>query len=218
MASLKIVIIRHAQSEGNHAGRMMGQLDDGLTAEGRNQARCLADHLGQTSDSPTAIYSSPLTRAAETADILAAPFNLEVHHWDALQELHAGVFEGLTWREAQEQHPHLCQSLETSTRWIPIPNAESPYDAYQRAIGVWNDLFAEHRNGDYVWLISHAGVMQHLISVVLGGDRTWGLHIPNTSLFEFWLDHERWFTHGCDRWNTELWRIRRFNDTQHLPQ
>ena len=43
-----------------------------------------------------------------------------------LQEFDAGILTGLTWREAQQQYPDLCQALETSHDWVPIPHAETP--------------------------------------------------------------------------------------------
>ncbi|MEB3209720.1 MAG: histidine phosphatase family protein [Leptolyngbyaceae bacterium] len=213
---LKVLIIRHALSSGNESGRMMGQLEDELTDGGQHQARLLAQHLLQEDGCPTAIYSSPIGRAAQTAQLLAEPLGMEVQYRDDLKELHGGIFQGLTWVQAQQRYPQLCEQLGRSRSWLPIPHAESPEDGYQRATRFLQEVLSRHSNGDRLWVISHAGLIQHLVAAILGGDRTWGLSIPNTSMFEFWVDRERWFTLGQDRRNTELWKIRRFNDVRHL--
>lgn len=218
MSWLKILMIRHGMSLGNQAGRMMGQLDDALSPEGERQAQQLAAYLVQYAGRPTAIYSSPLERAAQTAACLAEPLNMTVTYHVGLKELHGGIFQGLTWAEAKQRYPQKCKQLESSLGWIPVPEAESPQDGYQRAIHVLRELTSRHANGDDIWVVSHAGLMQHLISALLGSDRSWGMAIAHTSMFEFWIDHDRWSDHGPDRWNTERWKIRRFNDTEHLDQ
>ncbi len=243
MPLLKLLIIRHGFSEGNRDRRMMGHLDDALTSEGVIQVQALAHRLVAECCMPTAIYSSPLRRAAQTAELLlasvleirsfhepeqSAAVGLEpqplpvdratplIQFCDELKEFQNGIFQGLTWAEAQQQYPQLCQQLETSMDWIAIPGAESLQDGRMRAREFVQALLTQHSGGDVVWVISHEWLMQHLIAEVMGCDRTWGLSIPNTSVFEFWLDRQRWFTHGQNQWNAELWKIRRFNDTSHL--
>ncbi|MEM9450963.1 MAG: histidine phosphatase family protein [Cyanobacteria bacterium P01_E01_bin.6] len=217
MVWLRILLIRHALSFGNTTRQMMGQLDDRLVPEGVVQAHHLLSHLAEHGDKPTMLYSSPIARAAQTAEILAAPFGVDIHYCADLKELHNGIFQGLTWHQAMQHHGQLCQRLEASMDWVPIPGSESPQEGRERANRCIQYWLANHSNGDYIWVVSHAGLMQHLISAFLSSDRTWGLSIPNTSVFEFWGDRQRWFSHGQNRWNTELWKIHRFNDTRHLP-
>ncbi|WP_390883460.1 hypothetical protein [Kovacikia minuta] len=54
--------------------------------------------------------------------------------------------------------------------------------------------------------------MQHLVAELLGCDRSWRLRVGNTALFEFWVDQSRWHRQDQNRFNTDLWQIRRFND------
>lgn len=141
-----------------------------------------------------------------------------------LCEFQNGIFQGLTWVEAKAQYPELCHQLESTPDWLPIPEAETPLDARVRSRRFWDRLFAETDNGDRVWVISHSWILQHLIAELLGCDRTWRIHSTNTGLFEFHLDRDRWEPalipiHGQippNRYNTELWKIRRFDDAQHL--
>lgn len=135
---------------------------------------------------------------------------------DDLKEYDAGIFTGLTWAEARDRHPDLCHQLETSLDWQPIPQAETIEQGHNRAQRVVDGLIERHRNGDRILVISHHWILQHVIACLMGCDRAWGLPMANTAMFEFWLDRDRWPQPGPNRFNTELWRIRCFNDTTHL--
>lgn len=240
MAYLKILLIRHGQSQGNVEGRMEGWSSTGLTDLGRKQTQQLGQRLAQENKQPTYIYCSPLQRATETLAAMASALWATteipipeistskipipeipvptVFHND-LREKHQGIFTGLTWAEAQTQYPDLCQRLETSLDWIPIPNAETPQAGHQRAQRFANDLL-QHRNGDQVWVISHQWILQQILACLLGCERTWGIPFSHTAVTELWLDRDRWFeTDPYQRLNTELWRIQRLNDQTHIsPQ
>ncbi len=212
---LKLLIIRHAQSTGNVDRRMQGQGDYPLTDLGRTQAQKLAQHLR---DAPTAIYSSPLQRTIDTAEILRTALSTPppIELTPELAEYQNGIFQGLTWAEAQAQYPELCNQLETTLDWIPVPGAETLRQARDRVERLVNYLLLTHRNGDRLWLVSHGWIMQQLIAALLGSDRSWRIHIKNTAHFEFWIDQSRWHRPDDDRLNTDLWQIVRFNEVSHL--
>ncbi len=215
-AFLKLVIIRHAQSTGNVDRRMQGQGDYPLTDCGRTQAQKLAQQLQDFP--PTAIYSSPLQRTIDTAEILrqglssAPPIQLTPE----LAEHQNGIFQGLTWAAAEAQYPELCAQLEASMDWIPVPGAETLRQARDRVERLVDYLLLNHRNGDRVWLVSHGWIMQQLIAALLGSNRSWRMTIKNTAYFEFWIDQSCWYRSDDDRLNTERWQIVRFNDVSHL--
>ena len=240
MAYLNILLMRHGQSQGNVEGRMEGWSSTGLTDLGRKQAQCLGQRLAKENRQPTHIYCSPLQRATETlaamaselwatAEIPAPAIPIPalpipaipvptVFHND-LRENHQGILTGLTWAEAQANYPDLCQRLETSLDWLPIPGAESWLEGHQRAQRFVEDLL-QHHNGDQIWVISHQWILQHILACLLGCERTWGIPLSHTAITELWLDRDRWFEPDLNqRLNTELWRIQRFNDQSHIsPQ
>jgi broad specificity phosphatase PhoE len=133
-----------------------------------------------------------------------------------LQEFQAGILTGLTWAEAQQRYPDLCEALETSLDWLPIPQAETPLQGRQRAEAFITQLIRRHRNGDAVWVVAHQWILEHLIAALLGSDRTWQITMPNTALFEFWLDCDRWAQTDMARHTSTLWQIQRFNECPHL--
>lgn len=211
---LKLLFIRHAESVGNAQGRMMGQRHDPLTSLGQEQAQALASGLAH--HQPSHIYVSPLQRAVETADILhhglTTPAPLT--YLAELQEFQNGIFAGLTWVEAQERYPNCCQQLTASRDWIAIPEAETLQSGRDRAQSVVDRLLT-HCNGELIWIISHHWILQHIISALLGCDRTWEFSLGHTGVIELWLDCDRW-TAPEQKLNSALWRIHRLNDVAHL--
>ncbi len=225
---------------------MQGHGDFELSAIGKAQAQRLAQRLLAESWVPSSIYSSPLKRTAQTAEILVNHFltaplpsavsdlidsgevsspttptqdslkTVKIQYSDDLKEFQNGIFQGLTWAEAQERHPQLCQALEASPDWIPIPGAESLQEARDRARHFIQDILTHHQESDRLWIITHSWILQHLVAELLGCDRSWRLHAHNTALFEFWIDRSRWHCTDQNRLNTDLWQIQRFNDDRHL--
>ncbi|NET37690.1 MAG: histidine phosphatase family protein [Cyanothece sp. SIO1E1] len=137
---------------------------------------------------------------------------------DELKEFQNGIFQGLTWAEARHRYPDLCHRLETTPDWLPIPEAESLRSGRARARQFIQHLMVDHTNNDHIWIITHSWILQHLIAELLGCDRSWRFRADNTALFEFQVDHSRWYRADQNCFNTDLWQILRFNETQHLNQ
>ncbi|NEZ56825.1 histidine phosphatase family protein [Adonisia turfae] len=213
---LKLLLVRHGESLGNLEGRLEGQMSTALSATGQWQARQLAAYLQEYQPDPVCIYSSPLQRAVETAVYLDALIERPIQYEVALQELHQGIFQGLTWAEASNRYPQICEALTKTLDYQPVPEAETLVAAYQRAASWYQTLWQRHQPGDWVWMVTHGGFMQQLIRVILGCDRTWQIPIRHTALFEFWLlnpDLTKDRQH-----NSECWKIFKFNETPHLGQ
>jgi len=193
-----------------------------LTALGNRQASALGDWLSQQVTLPTHLYSSPLRRVQETWEQVQQrcprAAALEVVRDRRLTEINQGIFTGLTWPEAQKDYPQLCKTLELSVDWQPVPGAESPSDCRRRANALVSAWLNRHSNEDCLWVISHGGFLSHLVSELLGCDRTWGYAISPTALFELELDLSRWFHDQDNRFNAALWKINRFNSVEHLAE
>lgn len=210
---LKLMLMRHGESVGNVDKRLEGQTSTSLSARGQQQAHQLAIYLKQQS-LPTVLYSSPLRRAIETAGQIALLTRCSPQIESALQELHQGIFEGLTWAEACHQYPQVCSSLSATFDFLPVPGAESPEQAHQRAVAWYQTLWQRHAPGESIWMVSHGGFMQHLIRVILGCDRSWQIPIGHTALFEFWLVSSD--LNQGNQTNPECWKVLKFNETPHL--
>src|SRR3989338_1283050 len=106
---MQLTLIRHAQSKGNKENIVQGQTDEGLSSLGKEQAKELQKYF-QSGDI-TAIYSSDLGRAIQTAMPTAQKLNLEIKTDADLREAHFGIWEGLTYNEVKEKYP------EEYTKW-----------------------------------------------------------------------------------------------------
>ena len=211
---LKLLLLRHGESVGNVDGCLEGQTSTALSTHGQRQAQQLSTYLQQSHPQPLCIYSSPLQRATETASYLSAIADCPLRLEPDLQELHQGIFQGLTWAEASQRYPQICATLTATLDYQPVPGAETLMAAHRRASRWCHTLWQRHPSGGWVWVVTHGGFMQQLIRVILGCDRTWQIPIHHTALFEFWL-----LSSGltpASQHNPECWKISKFNNTPHL--
>jgi 2,3-bisphosphoglycerate-dependent phosphoglycerate mutase len=100
-----VLLARHGETDWNRELRIQGSSDTELNDTGRRQAHALARELADVE--LAAVYSSGLSRARETAEIVAAGRNLEVHVDDDLRERSFGSWEGLTRHEVAQRFPDL---------------------------------------------------------------------------------------------------------------
>ncbi|MDM7325624.1 MAG: histidine phosphatase family protein [Thermosynechococcus sp. Uc] len=201
---MRLILIRHGEAVGNASKVMLGRQDVPLTERGRQQALALREKLPP----PNAIYTSPLQRCRDTATLMNPCPDLKIQELAELIEIDQGIFTGLTWAQAQAQHPDLCAELEESDYLIPVPEAESMAMAWQRAKQAWKKL-RRHSDEDCVWCVSHGGFLQCLISVVLGSDRLWGIEIPPAAWFDFSVRVD--LDGRFEAENIHWWRINTFN-------
>src|SRR5213082_1136682 len=99
----EILLVRHGETEWNRESRFQGHADPSLNELGREQAAELAAALA--GERLAAVYSSPLRRALETAQIIAAPHRLDAVPVDGLREVDVGSWQGLTRDEVEHRFP-----------------------------------------------------------------------------------------------------------------
>lgn len=213
---MNLILIRHAESTANSEGRWQGRADFPLSEAGRSQADRLRLRLEREEYSPTYIYTSPLSRVFETAQIASSKWDLPIETWDDLMEHDVGAFSGLTWAELEERFPETLREFNQTRNLDIVEGAETHDEITDRAERVVDRLISEHDNADRVLVFSHGGILTHVIARLLGTDRLWFLSIRNTAIFEFSIDVDNWHIEGRTRTNGNLWHIHRFNDARHL--
>jgi len=150
-----ILFVRHGETDWNREGRFQGTQDIPLNEEGRRQARHLARAWDQGGD---VVLSSPLGRARETAEILAAAMGLPIHGFDPrLIEREYGAGAGLTMAERRERFPDGV-----------IPGVEPTESMRERAKGFLDAVLQEH-SGRRVVAVSHGGFINAVLALVSGG-------------------------------------------------
>ena len=213
---MKLVLVRHGESEANAEGRLQGRAEFELSEEGRSQSQKLRDRFQKEDLQPTHIYSSPQQRAAETARIVASSWSVPLVYWDDLKEYDVGIFTGLTWDEIGKKYPEVVQEFQKSRDWDIVEGAETLRSRRDRARRAIEAVTERHTNDDSVLIFTHGGILQYMVAALMGTERTWGISVRNTAVFEFTLDMERWSLDGDGLQNPSLWRIVSFNDASHL--
>jgi 2,3-bisphosphoglycerate-dependent phosphoglycerate mutase len=186
----RILLIRHGQTDWNMEGRWQGTMDIPLNAEGQMQARVLADHLAERPI--TAVYSSDLQRAYQTALALAERKGLMVQKDARLRELNLGAFQGLTHAEISARYPAEMTAMREDYMGFIVPGGESRRAMQGRAIEALNEIVACEPDGE-VAVVTHGGTIRVILLKLLGDDPQVGrLPIGNTSITLLETDGEHW--------------------------
>jgi broad specificity phosphatase PhoE len=206
MESTRILLIRHGQSEGNAARRFGGHTATPLSALGLRQAEATAAALGR--EAITAIYSSDLLRAVETAAPLARALGLEVRQTGAFRERSVGHLEGLTFEEAAQKFPAEYAALLQRDFEHVLSGGESYRQLLDRAAGHLDRAVADNRGGT-IAVFSHTGTICILALHLMGA-----LDAPN--LRPVWLGTANCGVARIQLRDDGFVRISAINDTRHL--
>lgn len=158
-----IFLARHGESDWNVAKRFQGHSDRPLTERGRQQAQALADLVA--SEEIDAVYTSPLSRARETAEIVTARTGLEPVALPELREVDTGSWSGLSRADVEARFP------EGFTRWRSggsgWEDGESYEEMAERVIGALRTIAEDHPDGR-VLIISHGGPIRAIHAAAEG--------------------------------------------------
>jgi phosphoserine phosphatase len=174
-----LILVRHAESEGNTGGTIQGWTDMPLTDVGRVQAQAVARRLAVLP--VTAVYSSPLSRALHTAEAVAAGLNESVVRLDDLRERFYGEAQGLSWAEASERWP--ARAAHDRDWATAVPQAESLASLRSRGVAAVSALMDQHVD-DLAVCVSHGGTLVQIIAHLFGLPvDTWPrIRMSNTSV------------------------------------
>jgi uncharacterized phosphatase len=156
-----LVLVRHGETDWNRERRFQGHADTPLNETGRAQARELAALL--EGEDLTAIYTSPLQRAAETARIVAEQLGLPARELEALREIDVGDWQGMTIDEVRAQFPERLDDAWHSG-W---PNGETHEGLSARVVPALIDLGRRHV-GQRVLGVTHAGPIRAALAAATG--------------------------------------------------
>ncbi|KAH9618816.1 hypothetical protein KSS87_007320 [Heliosperma pusillum] len=201
----EIIVVRHGETDWNAIGKMQGQLDVELNEVGRQQAVAVAERLSKEANI-SAIYSSDLKRALETAETIAAKCGgLEVIKDQDLRERHLGDLQGRLYHELARVTPKAHASFKSSRTDEEIPGGgESRDQLYQRCTSCLKRIGETHR-GQRVVVVSHGGAIRTLHNRAAAKGQSPG-KILNTSVSVLELS------------DGDAWSIKSWNDASHLKQ
>ena len=167
-----MVLIRHGQSTANASGVWQGQMEFPLSELGRRQAAEAGRALGGDG-AISGVYSSPLSRAFETAEILAraAGYGGDVVPVAGLTERHGGLLQGHTWAEQEARDPEFARkflAVPEEQRWAMV-GAETDEEILARFEDAVSAILSRHASGDKLVVVTHGGVMRAYLREHFGG-------------------------------------------------
>lgn len=156
----KIYLIRHAEAQGNAEEFFQGSINTDLTEKGRNQLRFLSERFRKVPIS--AIYSSPLRRAMDTAEAINRYHALTIQQDSQLREIHGGAWEGLPWSELPQKFPTQYAQW-TERMWeFQAPGGDAMTDVYQRMRDTLESI-AQSNPGRTIAVVSHGCAVRNFL-------------------------------------------------------
>jgi phosphoserine phosphatase len=157
---IRLIIVRHGETEGNRRMIMQGQRHGRLSQNGKEQVKKLGVRLKD--EKISIIYSSDLRRAVHTTREISKFHSAPVHHVKALREMRLGVYEGKSWKLFSEH----IKSKKIRSKFRPR-GGESYVDVRRRLKRFTSGLYKKYPNGTVV-LSTHGIAIRCLMSIYLG--------------------------------------------------
>ncbi len=200
----RLLLVRHGQTAYNAEVRFMGQLDVPLDETGRAQARAVAEGLAK--EHPTAIYSSSLGRALDTARAVRARMRPQPElHVDArLMEGHFGEWQGQTLEELKLNDAARLAKWDAGRLRTAPPGGESVQNMAKRVQAAYQDIVGAHPDQDVI-VVAHGGTLQVMLVLALG--------LPLEDYRKLWLSNASVSELRIEAGQVILFRL---NDTSHL--
>ncbi|MBS3886814.1 MAG: histidine phosphatase family protein [Dethiobacter sp.] len=199
---MKLIWIRHGETDWNRDFRLQGSSDVELNAKGRRQADCLAACLP---DKPDKIFTSSLKRAQTFSAPLASRFGLVPTVLTELREMSFGHWEGLRYADMD------CEMQALFEKWCadPVntcpPGGEAGASLAHRVQNALKIIMADTAASETAILVTHGGVIRVAVAMLMGMAPATAARIQidtgSVTVLEYMSEH---------------WRLVRLNDTCHL--
>ncbi len=181
-----LTLVRHGETPANIASVYHGSTDTPLTERGVSQANRVARYLEGHRDAVTAIYTSQLQRARNTAGAIARELGLSPRIEPDLQEYGLGIWEGLKIADLHQRHD-FWNAIRNDPDFAPH-GGESPRQVRNRFIGALRRIADSHR-GERVIVVTHGGALSMVLGELIGGDYTsWERVMDNCGVSELTLE------------------------------
>jgi broad specificity phosphatase PhoE len=189
-----VLLVRHGESMPVVPGTPESK-DPPLSPRGVEQAAAVARRLA--SAGLTAVCSSHLARAAQTAAAIAEPHGLTPIVRRDLREVDLGEWDEGGFRQRAADHDPAYLEFIAAGRWEVIPGAEADDDLRARVVGAVDDLAATHAGGR-IAVVCHGGSINAWLAHRFGTHRSMIVSIDNTSITALRTDGEHWLIQGIN--------------------
>jgi len=199
-----IYLVRHGQTEWNTQLIFRGRKDIPLNERGHKQARAIAGALKDRNID--AIYTSPLSRAVETAQPVATLFDLEVVPVQGFIDINYGEWEGVSYDEVKKRYTDQYAQWEKRPELVQFPQGETLDVVKERAFGALTDIARKNPTRS-VLIISHRVINKVLLCALLG-----------LSTGHFWEIRQDTGCINIMEYSGEQFVLCAMNDTCHLKE
>ncbi|WP_299803983.1 histidine phosphatase family protein [uncultured Shewanella sp.] len=165
MQTTRVILLRHGECEGGNILR--GQIDVALTEQGQQQMQSVLGGLQSPGFAPDAVLSSPLIRCANVAEEFALTQGAAYSTNAGFKELNFGDWDGQTFDALYQSHAEELDAYWANPWAVAPPNGESMQAFELRIDKAWLTMLEEYK-GRCVLLVTHGGVMRHLMAKALG--------------------------------------------------
>ncbi len=197
-----IYLVRHGETDWNKEDRCQGGIDIDINSEGVQQAKAVAKRLYK--EDIHSVYCSNLKRAYRTAEMIAEKCDLCITKSDALNEIHFGDWEGLTFEEMRKRPDYDYSAWRLSPHTATFPGEGSLINVQKRAMKYVDEIILKDL-GKNILIVSHGGVIKLIVLGLLGIDLEAynKFYIANTSVSIVKIEKDRRY-------------LRTLNDTCHV--
>ncbi len=160
-----VTMIRHGEPIPDVVGTHYGDVDVALSDRGRSQSAAVVLRLAE--EAFDAIWSSNLERAMYLAERLAAPRALTVQIDPALRERAVGVFQGMTYAEADAAYPQESRDMRQNSAGHQLPGGENMNDLAERVLPALSRILPAHQE-QHIAIAGHGGPIRIVLGHALG--------------------------------------------------
>lgn len=182
--------VRHGQSEGNVLeAECLVMNDTPLTERGITEARTIAKYLKENKIKVTDIYTSPLGRSHQTAEVIAKELDLPTKVKDGLRERNWGIWGNLPWDKVSDK----LSGMDIEKRYAFIPeNGESWRQMEVRLFSSLEEIAEENSEGENILIVTHRGCLRAVLPVLAkeSKDKHKDFSVETGSLTKFSFDKE----------------------------
>jgi probable phosphoglycerate mutase len=152
MHMTQILLVRPGTTEYDQQGRVQGTLDIPLCEDGRQEVAALVREIREKPVS--AVYASPGTSATQTAEAIAAAFDLKVKTLDKLQNLDQGLWQGMLVDEVKMKQPKVYRQWQEQPEVVCPPQGETLVAARQRVQAALAKLAKKHKASELLAIVA----------------------------------------------------------------
>jgi len=161
----RLILVRHAEAEGNNKRVFHGWTDGGITKKGHLQAKLAAEKLKDYK--MDIIFSSTSLRTKQTAKYIAEMKNLDIIEDSRLMEINGGDWEGRPWSELPKKWPIEYDTWENKPHVHQMPNGESMEAFYKRILSAIMDII-KNNPGKNICVVTHGTAIRALMCYFYG--------------------------------------------------